>query len=81
MKFLIKTADGYCNIKPTDYSGKLAKFNIETVDMPDNYWNYRDNVSTIEINTIEELIELSQATNCKLIINESGIVIYDGYIE
>lgn len=54
--------------------GKNMKFEIRKVSDV----NYQE---TIEINTLEELMEIGRKYNEPLIIDENTIKIYDGYIE
>ena len=85
MRFRIKRASTGCREDKSPYKGAVwvegvrerQKYGrggeiLGTVEVPDNRWE-------IDVNTLDELVEIS--AECEIILSPDSIVIYDDYME
>ena len=81
MRINITTVDIYDDIV-VEYGDILRNYNMKKIEHNENEWSTRTRVVSIEINSLEQLYELSKQLKHPIIINDSeGMnVIYDGYI-
>lgn len=71
---------------PKEYIDKIQKLNLKynVVKQKRSHVGYQgvyEYFYTIEIDTLEELTNLSKSLEHPLIVSKDGITIYDGYVE
>jgi hypothetical protein len=76
MRFTLDSASGY---NAVGYRDKLAQFIVSQNHEPKHQWE--DECPTIEVNTLDELIEIIDIVGNPLIVSGAKIVIYDDYYE
>ena len=78
MKFKLKTAGSYYSPEDTKKLTKLGfRFTADRMGIP---WMIDDDTLTIEIDTLEKLVDFAK-THEAIIINGDTITIYDDYME
>ena len=78
MKFKLKTAGSYYHPKEVSKLTELGfKFTADRMGIP---WMIDDDTLTIEIGTLEKLVDFAK-THKAIIIEGDTITIYDDYIE
>jgi hypothetical protein len=74
------------NVKATNYDAKIfTAYNyliiLQNYNLKTTKGEYKDEFYTVELNSLEELIQLQRDVCCELIIDRNNIEIYDDWKE
>ena len=80
MKFELRTAGAFYSINNDDKVPKLKELGFGFRIHQGRLYMHKS-LTEIEINSLEDLLKLSDEFDCKVIIDREEIIIYDDYLE